>query len=315
MKLSISENDLSQSQVINWLNSFYLDRNFDAIRDLYSCKSFPEILAVGRKELCHSSFLAWLLNTTESHGLRQFPILQFLKIVVTRAIQQNVKTPLRNYISEIFNESISFSQMTVNREICIKGGRPDIEICCYADEGGGYKSLNIVIENKVYAPEGGKQTLRYASEYGKDNKGLNVFVFLTPKSSELLNLQDRPSCKSDIFVEINYQDILENILEPALDKTLSDRARFIIKEYIRCLGMPISDIDNNNMKSQTIMATSIEVSKMLADFWSKNENLISAAMLTISDDPNQDPEVRKKVQELLNAKNSAEKDKTHYEFS
>ena len=56
---------------MEWLNDFYRDKNVEALRELYSEESFPEILSVGRKELCHSSFLGWLFDMNTSHRLKE----------------------------------------------------------------------------------------------------------------------------------------------------------------------------------------------------------------------------------------------------
>lgn len=60
--------EISDTKAIEWLNEFYLDKNFDAIRELYSHGSYNEILSVGRRELSHSPFLAWLFEIEGSHG-------------------------------------------------------------------------------------------------------------------------------------------------------------------------------------------------------------------------------------------------------
>lgn len=307
------DKNITDRQVIDWLNHFYLDKNFDAIRDLYSNGSYNEILAVGRKELSHSAFLAWLLDAKGSHGLGNFSLLQLLKIIIRRDLQQNVGTGLRQYMSEVYNEDVSFQDMTINRETSLRAGRTDIEINVNASFGSIQKSLHVVIENKVQSKEGKNQTEKYFQNYKKKGNEVYVFVYLTPKHKEQLDAQTEPSCSCKSFVEINYQDILDDILEPSLEKVISERAKFMIKEYIRCLGMPIADVENKNRK-KTIMATSKEVSEMLSAFWDKNEDLLIAVMETIASDMNQDPTVREKARELSNATISAGKDKTHYRF-
>ena len=129
-----------------------------------------------------------------------------------------------------------------------------------------------------------------------------------------------PKCACKQFVEINYQDILEEILEPSLEMNIDERIRFILKEYIRCLGLPIFKLYNSNdikklrKQNTIIMATSTEVSKMLNAFWEKNERLLIAVMSTIANDPNQDSDIREKAEGLFKAASIAEKDKTHYRF-
>lgn len=225
---------------------------------------------------------------------------------------------LTNNVSYVFNESVEFYAMDVKREVTSKGGRTDLEICCDAKFGNTTNKIKVVIENKVYTNEHDDQTENYYNEYtqytrsGSDNE---VFVFLTPKSSDDLNILNAPSCKCKQFVEINYQDLLDDVIEPSLKRASTDRGKFIIKEYIRCLGMPISDVDIKKRRNRTIMATSKEVSEMLSEFWSKNESLIIAAMSTIAEDLNQEPELRDKVKALLKVQSTVGKDKTHYFFN
>lgn len=307
------DRNITDRQVIEWLNHFYLDKNFDAIRDLYSNGSYNEILAVGRKELSHSAFLAWLLDAKGSHGLNNFSLLQFLKIIIRRGLQQNVGTELIQYMSEVYNEDVAFQDMKINRETSLRAGRTDIEIYVNVSFGSTLKKMHVVIENKVQSKEGKFQTEKYYKIFEKKEDEMCLFVFLTPKHKEQLDAQTEPSCSCKKYVEINYQDILDDILEPSLEKVSSERAKFMIKEYIRCLGMPIADVESKNRK-KTIMATSKEVSEMLSAFWDKNEDLLIAVMETIASDMNQDPTVREKARELSNATTSAGKDKTHYRF-
>lgn len=311
--------EYSETQVISWLHDFYLDKNFETIKDLYSNGSYSEILSVGRRELSHSSFLAWLLDMNSSHGLSTFPLMQLLRLTIRRGLKENVDMPLKAYCSDIYNNSIVISEMSVKTEVTVTGGRVDIEVCCKALIGDSEKTLKVIIENKVYSDEHDQQTCTYYKHYtnGKKNEIL-VFIYLTPKHTDLLDLQDSPSCCKR-FVEINYQDILEEILEPSLDKNINERTKFIINEYIRCLGMPVVDFDNQNGPKNaktykyTIMATSKEVSKMLGDFWVKHENLLIAVMATLANDPNQDTSIRESAEEMLNAA-AAGKDKTRYGF-
>lgn len=308
--------DISDKQAITWLNKFYLDKNVVAIKDLYSNGSYNEILAVGRKEASHSSFLSWLFDMNGSHGLQGFALLQLLKIVLRRGLQQHVDSALGQFMAEVYNEKVQFSDMTVGKEVYLNTGRTDIEIHSFAYLGSISKNLHIIIENKVKSTERENQTQKYYDHYSR-NLGRDdclIGVYLTPKHDEILNTQNKPSCTCKKFVEINYQDILSDILEPALQRSLNERIKFIIKEYIRCLGMPIADIENKNRK-KTIMATSNEVRDMLKAFWDEHNELLIAVMETIANDPEQDNEVREKASALSSATRSAGKDKTHYEFN
>ena len=124
--------DISDKQAITWLNKFYLDKNVVAIKDLYSNGSYNEILAVGRKEASHSSFLSWLFDMNGSHGLQGFALLQLLKIVLRRGLQQHVDSALGQFMAEVYNEKVQFSDMTVGKEVYLSTGRTDIEIHSFA---------------------------------------------------------------------------------------------------------------------------------------------------------------------------------------
>ena len=63
------KDELTEDQIIDLIEAFYHDPDFEELKRLYLTKSFPEILAVDRREEIHSAFLAWLLDMKESHGL------------------------------------------------------------------------------------------------------------------------------------------------------------------------------------------------------------------------------------------------------
>ena len=164
-----------------------------------------------------------------------------------------MKSELGQFMAEIYNEKVQFNDMTVSKEVFVNTGRTDIEIRSSVVLGCIRKNLHIIIENKVKATERENQTQKYYDYYslnlGKDD--CLVGVYLSPKHDEILNAQNKPSCSCKEFVEINYQDILSDILEPALQRSINERVKFIIKEYIRCLGMPIADIDNKQRKKRS----------------------------------------------------------------
>ena len=90
------------------------------------------------------------------------------------------------------------------------------------------------------------------------------FVYLTPISNDNLSAFDDigmdQKSKSEYFININYQDVLDYIIEPLLDSCdLSNRIRMILEEYVLSLSLPaeIAEDDNGTkiVTGSIIMAT------------------------------------------------------------
>lgn len=112
----------------------------------------------------------------------------------------------------------------------------------------------------------------------------------------------KPSCDCKKFIEISYQDILEEILENILKEDISSQTKVIIKDYIHCITTP-----SNNSKNQNIMAMDEETRELLIKFWDSNEELIRAAIEALAWDSKD--ENAEEVLKLLN-----KRDYTKYEL-
>lgn len=319
---------LSESQIVSFISDFYRDSDYAKLKDLYLSKSFPEILSVDRREMSHSSFLSWLVNKDESHGLREFPFLQFLKILITRDLAQGRdrhkynQTSTKDLAVSVINEDLLITEMSVGIERHAKTkneqGRIDVIIDgkLILEKNKNPRGIHIIIENKVYSSEHDKQTEKYFAsirpEIDCHKQDFYLFVYLTPLRNRDLDLLSKPECACEEFIQINYQDILNTILEPALNKDISSRTRFIIEEYIQSLALPA--LTNNNYNPNTVMATSDNTKKILYSFWKKNEQLLMAvlnSLLNETDDQNVIDALEPAVSALAtNARR--EKDKTHY---
>ena len=329
--------ELSEKEIVTQLSEFYNDNSYAELRRIYMTKSFPEILSIDRREMSHSAFLAWFLNNEETHGLGDFPIKQFLKILVLRDLLQNRKrhdnkykkqTSTENIATAVMNENVQVREMKISLERHVntgkKGGRIDIlvdgEICIF-DVNGKPKNrkIHIIIENKVYSKEHHSQTQTYfdskIKKFGK--KDICLFVYLTTLTKNELDNLSEPQCGCKEFIQINYQDLLDNILEPALEQPISSRSKFIIEEYIHCLSLPALSIDNNDYNPSTIMATSQKVTDMLSVFWNKHETLLTAVLDTLvkTSDDQDIQEKLKPALEAITTNKRRKKDKTHYEFN
>lgn len=313
--------ELTLENIQHLILKFKNDVNVQKLKHYYYDKSFPEILSIGRRETSHSSFLAWLLNNNENHQLGNFTLIKLLEIVVRRSIKQNkvhLNSDLKN---AILTDSLIINGLSVNTEQSIKtlskkNGRIDIVLKANVEiPDSGVKVVRIIIENKVSSNEHDEQTQTYFDYYEKiksnNEEDINIYLYLTPIASLELSYLDQPECSCKSFIQINYQDILDYILEPALKNiNIPDKTKFIITEYIQTLSQPsLQEEDSfNNNQNLIIMAIGENERKLLTSFWENNETLILAAMNAISTDGNQDSEVAEEVKRVYNSLTKSSRD-------
>jgi hypothetical protein len=293
---------------------FNNDATAQRLKTYYNEKTYPEILGVSRRELSHSSFLAWIVDPSASHRLGDFGIRRLLEILMTSKF-----FPQDNEHQKLFDDLITGNfQLTsskVLREVSIgASGRVDILIefsfsIPIKDNGhtstsGEQPSIRIVIENKVCSTEGKDQTNRYYDYYTNLNDSCtNLFVCLTPLSSLDLNKLEagKQECENKSFIQINYQELVDALLEPAMDQSMDPGVRLVIGQYIQSLSQPSMEEYENDFKRELIMAIGKEEGELLQKFWTGNQKLILAAMYAISSDPNQEEDVRDNVKAVLSS--------------
>ena len=289
--------------------NFNSNEHLTNLKEHYKKKSMLDILRVSRKELVHSSFLEWILSNKETHQLGDFPIKQFMKILV-KGINKQTKTreswrSNEGLLHLIDNEDYQLSSLKFQLEKTVKSGRLDLlvsgQLIFKADEKRNFK---LVIENKIYANETKNQTKRYYDEFEKEKSkdDLIFYVYLTPISSVVLEELNSPECSCKNFIHINYQQILGYVLEPSLVRCKVKKLESvisIIRDYITALGKPTVDILNIGKKGDLVMAISKQESEMLTRFYDENNEIILAAISALSRDPNQDEEVREVTANVL----------------
>lgn len=172
------------------------------------------------------------------------------------------------------------------------------------------RDINIAIENKIGAPETTKcfnkdgkrqkkpnkdntETILYQTEAyyqyitKKYKDDINLFVFLKPTDCNLEDIE-RAECKCDKYIQINYQEILDNIIQPVSDqKDITVEDMFRLKDYIKTLGKPSEtgdDNDDDSNKHIIIMAMEQKERELLTTFFKNNEDLIRAAINALGDE-------------------------------
>lgn len=295
-------------------------KSITQVRRFYERPSYMGLLNVGRKELPHSSFVSWLFDSaTFNQSYPDSPIMHLLDIAVKRANQQN-KIGNNNAISTSLSDSIygrlfSISSTSCSLEEVIDKRRCDIVIRCKIKDSE--RDLNICIENKVLSSEHTSQTEAYEQYYSNDEKTDWLFLFLTPLSSVKLDdycsLSKNEKCTSEKFIQINYQDLLDYVLEPLINSVdKNSQVYFILDDYINTLRYPVME---DNDKKRTIMAIGEQETKLLNDFWEGNHELIELALEAMSCNMNLDEDVRNKAKEARDSMTSlqtARKDSTKF---
>ena len=274
---------ITREKVEEWLMQFHSNQATRAIIRKINQNSILDIYGIARSETHHSKFLAWLFNPNESHNTRELALRKLLNIAVRRGIEQNNQSKdfqwFRNTVlTSATHSSTSASNVQVLTESYVEAqgkkgtkGRIDILVSNLA-LGGDF--INIIIENKIYSNEHDEQTTTYFEGINKKfPKQKNIFLYLTPKSNWEMPIQNGPSCTCKDFIEINYQDILTEVLTSILEEPISSATKIAIEDYIHCITSP--SIHSKNYNS---MATDKETNEMLKKFWDANEELILAAI-------------------------------------
>ena len=304
------------TEIEDLITRYNVDSRNNRIRDYYEADNLWRTLRIERDENRHSSFLAWLLgkDAYSDNG----PLYKFLNLIVRRK-EGDTETDYKELKKAILLGNLKLKSVQIKTEKVISSlskirfnDRLDIYIDCEISGVVSFSKLEIVLENKIDSSEGvykatdiiqnltpeeevykrKMQTERYyyacSKEYNLRNDSfekyntLQLFVFLSAK-------EQKP--KDEHFVTISYQDIVDFIIEPYLNRDDIDaHTSMSVKEYLRILGNPI-----NNM---TIMATTTEEKELLIDFYNRNEDLFRRALEVKFNNAESDEE-KKNYEEML----------------
>lgn len=296
------------------IEKLVIDYNIDSknsrIIEYYEADSIWKTLRIERDENRHSAFIAWMLK--KDFNSIHSPLYKLLNLLMLRmddSLIENEELP-------ILKKNILYSKLGVKsinveleKQICSLSrirykDRLDIYLLCEITGIEQYSHLEIIIENKVDSNEGiGKelklnqetaeekeykkksQTERYYYACSKSDglrndsldksKTLQLFVYLSPR-------EQCPIEKK--FIKISYQDLVDYVLEPYLEKdNFDEHTRIAIKEYLRNLGNPF----NYNMST---MAITTEETQLLIDFYTRNEMLFKKALEVMRDNAESEEE-------------------------
>lgn len=286
-------NNTPLDRIKELIYQFEHDKTIKEIQNSYNTPTIWDIIKKTRSETCHTQFLAWLFNNKDFKGE---PIKKLLNLLQEKALQQS-----KNYNKDLANSikaktlSIETYEAEAEKGINYKSstnkpsygkGSIDIFIKCKTSEG---RKINIVIENKIDAPETIKkkneeilyQTQAYYDYITKEySNAINIFVFLKPTYGAFEELKSKDKCYCKEYIQINYQDILEKIIQPINSKKkITERDSSLINDYIKILGKP----SETKTKKTIIMAIEDTKKKLLKDFFIKNQDIIRLSLNALDD--------------------------------
>lgn len=295
--------NLTEQDIKDLIIKFNLDESINDLKRYYSTPTTWEIINQSRKETRHTQFLAWFFGNKDFNAdPNAGPIKKLIVLLLKWANMQENAAFDEELANSIYSQSLSILSYNVTPEYDILvepygEGDIDILVSCVAKVNDVERNINIAIENKIGAPETTKkrfgkdgtettlyQTKAYYQYITKEYKDdINLFLFLKPTDRDLENVK-QAECKCDKYIQINYQELLDNIIQPVCDqKDISVENKYRLKDYIKTLGKP-AETDEDTNKNIIIMAMNQKERELLTIFFKNNEDLIRAAINALGDE-------------------------------
>lgn len=295
--------NLTEQDIKDLIIKFNLDESINDLKRYYSTPTTWEIINQSRKETRHTQFLAWFFGNKDFNAdPNAGPIKKLIVLLLKWANMQENAAFDEELANSIYSQSLSILSYNVTPEYDILvepygEGDIDILVSCVAKVNDVERNINIAIENKIGAPETTKkrfgkdgtettlyQTKAYYQYITKEYKDdINLFVFLKPTDRDLENVK-QAECKCDKYIQINYQELLDNIIQPVCDqKDISVENKYRLKDYIKTLGKP-AETDEDTNKNIIIMAMNQKERELLTIFFKNNEDLVRAAINALGDE-------------------------------
>lgn len=156
------------------LESFRVDKDLEELEAKLAEFNIFEVISVVRKEKIHSNLLAFLLDPSQNHGLKDIFLKQFLKSVLLET--DNLADS--NY-AKIIPVDIDIADL---RDSVIRREWQNIDILIHSRSN----KLICAIENKIDSGEHSNQLERYQNIIDSDIEYKNyrkILIYLTPEGS------------------------------------------------------------------------------------------------------------------------------------
>lgn len=238
---STTQEDASPEAQLEVLEQFVLDNDeLMRLEELASPFNIFKALGVDTQEIRHSSFLAWLLDPTQTHGLRDIFLKGFLMKTTSKARALGIGT-----ISPVDIDVWDLSDTEVQRE------RQNIDIILVNQP----RNFVCVIENKIDSEEHGDQLRRYRKIVESRFPDLvHHFIFLTARDEEPTD--------SEHYVKVTYDDVCE-----AIDHVLKMRGDSMSHDVQMTLSHYLTLVRRWIMPDQ-------EIQRLCRQIWSKHSEAL-----------------------------------------
>ena len=217
---------MNQASDIDALKSFIDDNeDLERLESMLDRFNLFESLGLVRQEIRHSAFLRWLLDPTETHGLGDFWLRQFLRKVI-----KNGEGISKNAPSLFDLDDWNLGRAEVHKE----WRNVDVLIL---DEVNRFVC---VIENKVDSSQGEGQLQRYWEIVEREFEGYKkVYVFLT-------RTNEKPG--HNAYISMSYQDLADVIGRTLIrrESQLNHDIKLFVRQYIDMVGRHI--VENSEIQ-------------------------------------------------------------------
>ena len=203
---------MNQTNAIEALKSFIDDNeDLERLESMLDRFNLFDSLGLVRQEIRHSAFIRWLLDPTETHGLGDYWLRQFLRKVI-----KNGEGILNNAPSLFDLDDWGIGLAEVRKEW------RNIDILILDEDN----RFVCVIENKVDSSQAKGQLQRYWEIVEQEFEGYKKVYVLLTKSGE-------PS-SHDAYVPVSYGDMAD-VIASALERResqLNHEIKLFIQQYL-----------------------------------------------------------------------------------
>jgi hypothetical protein len=200
-------------EILEALKRFITDNpELERLENLLSAFNLFDALGIGRQELRHSNFFAWLLDPAETHGLGDYFLYKFIKHLGNRErsltdLVFKVETADNLFDTEVLREWKNIDILVINHRL----------------------KFTITIENKFLTKEHSDQLKRYReiiSTHFPDYQ--NIFIYLTPDAK-------KPE-GDDAYIPVGYDLIIDVISDVLKFRPVAEDVRVLLNHYLSFVG-------------------------------------------------------------------------------
>jgi len=261
------------------------------LKDFYRTTSLMEIYGISRKEIKHTSFLKWLFGPDCEISKKALRKMLYL-IITSKHFKKEMLNDELYKLIVVGNFEIDRLDVDDNYTIA---GKEKLDL--FIELSINSFKLDIIIENKIYSREFEDQTQRYYDRLNKSKPQTSkLFIYLSPISAIELDELDEPLCCCKSYIQLNYQVLVDKIIEPLLSENINKTTKFFLEDYLKALSTPV----NVKQKNYSFMAISNSESELLTKFWIENEVLIGKAVEATKSNPHIEPAIRKMADQISN---------------